>query len=203
MHSAHFEYLMQSNPTLTVWWKPLFEHFHPHRWQQVRDARIYSRPSFVWHPACFISSGDCTVSYDHFNMKCSPVMCAENLWKLKGTGGASSFSYANTRAQHRPPRVWGPSRRLRSPPCCFNDYWGGFLTMLICSCHISTFEIPVWEGKMRVCWIVPSGSLKQASDKQTAHFFTMREAVDIDLSQGRRLFIAYTKQIQLFLQSTV
>ncbi len=73
----------------------------------------------------------------------------------------------------------------------------GFLTVFICSCHISSFEIPVWgkgEG---------GRSLKQASNKQTAHFFTMREAAVIDLSQGRRLFVAYTKHILLFLQRIV
>ncbi len=122
----------------------------PPRCPRVQDAWIYRRSSFVSHPARFISSGDCTVSYHHFNMKCSPIMYAETE-RLKGLEGHpasshNSFSYANARAVHRPLRVWGPSRKadllravLMSTVQC-----AGFLTVFICSCHISAFEIPVW-----------------------------------------------------------
>jgi len=131
LHLAHFEYLMHSNPTLTVWWKPLFEHFHP-----PLSARIY-HGSFClasFRASFRVATVPSLIIISTWN---THQLCMRRLFEsLKGLEGHpasshNSFSYANSRAQYRPLRVWVWAGRLRSPPLSFNDYCGGFLTVCL------------------------------------------------------------------------
>lgn len=193
MHLAHFEYLMHSNPHWPCGESHCLSTFTPRCQHSQFKLGFTTDPLLFGIFSRFISSGNCTTSYYHFNMKYSQLCMRRLFESLKGlkehpASSHNSLSYANARAQHRPLRVWAWAGRLRSPLLCFNDYCGGFLSVYLqlpYQCFWNPHRRGKDEGVLNWRWLCARWIVKTGI-KQTAHFFTVSEAAAIDLSQRRR-----------------